>query len=55
MFVTHDLEEAWALGQRIVVIKDGKIALDITPNEQVLPRRYGGGAQEKAEILKVLL
>lgn len=55
VFVTHDLEEAWALGQRIVVIKNGKIALDITPSEQVLPRTYGGGAQEKEEILKALL
>ncbi len=55
VFVTHDLEEAWALGNRIVVIKNGKIALDITPNEQVLPRTYGSGGEEKAEILKALL
>lgn len=55
VLATHDIDEAWALGARIVVIKDGKIALDIRPSEQKLPRAYGEDGGLKKSILQALI
>lgn len=55
IFVTHDLEEAWMLGQRIVVLRQGKIALDMRINEENFPRRYGEGNEQKQRILRCLI
>lgn len=52
--VTHDVEEAWALGHRILVLKDGKTVLDITPSGRDLPRVYGDGIEIKQVILQAL-
>ena len=55
VFVTHDIEEAWLLGHRIVIIKDGEVAFDIKPKEQTLPRIYGEDSEEKRVLLQALL
>ncbi|MBQ9728437.1 MAG: ABC transporter ATP-binding protein [Clostridia bacterium] len=55
VFVTHDLEDACMLAHRIVVLKDGKIAADVTLKEGELPRVYGEESAQKAEILRALL
>lgn len=56
VFVTHDIEEACMLAQRVAVLKGGEIVLDIIlmPNVD-LPREYGTGGEEKERILKALI
>ena len=54
VLMTHDIEEAWAIGERIIVLKDGKIVLDIRPDAQKLPRVYGEGEKIKKQILRAL-
>lgn len=55
VIVTHDLEEAWALGHRILLLKDGKIALDIRPSRTEYPTPYGETSQEKTEFIEKVL
>lgn len=55
VFVTHDLEEAWMLAHRVVVLKEGKILLDKRLPQGEFPRKYGQNAPEKEEILQILL
>ncbi|MBQ7923810.1 MAG: ABC transporter ATP-binding protein [Clostridia bacterium] len=55
VIVTHDLEEAWALGHRILILKDGKIALDIRPKRSVYPTPYGETSEEKIEFIEKVL
>lgn len=54
IFVTHDIEEALMLSQRIVILKNRKIAKDFSLNGDV-PRDYGQNTQIKEEILKEIL
>ena len=54
VMVTHDVEEACMLAHRVVVIKDGKIALDL-PVEGEVPRAYGESAEVKKKLLEALL
>ena len=55
VLVTHDLEEAWALGQRIILLKDGKVALDIRPKRSYYPTPYGEMSAEKEAFIKKIL
>jgi len=55
VLVTHDLEEAWALGHRILLLKDGKIALDIRPTRTTYPTPYGENSLEKEDFIKKVL
>ena len=58
VYVTHDIEEACMLGQRIVVLKDGKIACDIDVEEYSkagLPREYGKETALKEKLLSIML
>ncbi len=55
VFVTHDLEEAWMLAHRVVVLKEGRILLDRRLSQETFPRIYGENAPEKEEILQILL
>jgi len=55
VFVTHDIEEACMLGQRIVVLKDGKIAFNERLLGVELPRGYGEAYEIKKRLLDVLL
>ena len=54
LFVTHDLEEAFMLSHRIVVMDKGKIVLDIRPEGQI-PRPYGSDMQQKRMMLEKIL
>jgi NitT/TauT family transport system ATP-binding protein len=51
LFVTHDIDEAIALGDRIVVIRDGRVAWD-TPVPIARPRTAGDLAEEPANRLR---
>ena len=55
VLVTHDIEEAWALGQRIVVLDKGKIVYDKRPKRTEYPAKYGEQTEEKEKLLQVLL
>lgn len=54
VFVTHDIEEACMLAHRIVVLRKGKIVLDLEMDGE-LPRGYAENAAEREKILKTLL
>ena len=47
LFVTHDVAEAVALADRVIVLDEGRIALDITIDH---PRPRQRGAADLAEI-----
>lgn len=55
IFVTHDVEEAWMLAHRVAVIKDGRVAAELTLDKADLPRPYGAGEKDKKQILGLLL
>ena len=52
LFVTHDVGEAVALADRVIVLDDGKIALDVEVNA---PRPRERGTKESAAIERQLL
>ena len=55
VFVTHDLEEAFMLAHRVVVLKGGQVVCDVLLPKCDLPRVYGATSPEKEEILKALM
>lgn len=60
VYVTHDIEEACMLGQRIVMLKNGEIACDINVEKEKiagdnLPREYGKELALKEMLLKIML
>ena len=59
VYVTHDVEEACMLGQRIVVLKGGKAVCDVNAEElcveKNLPRGYGKEMALKETLLNALL
>lgn len=54
LFVTHDVEEAYMLAHRAIVLRGGNIAADIDCGEGVVPRSYGQGATIKDSLLAAL-
>ncbi len=54
IFVTHDIEEACMLAHRVVVLRKGKIVLDLDMDGE-LPRAYGENAAAREKILATLL
>ncbi len=54
VFVTHDVEEACALGHRIVVLDEGKIVFDEQLKGEI-PRKYGEASAVKEKLLKAIL
>ena len=51
LFVTHDVEEAYMLAHRALVLRGGRIAADIDCGGGDLPRRYGEGSAVKDALL----
>ena len=55
VFITHDVDEAWAIGHRILFLKDGKVAVDITPKRDHLPSEYGAYDKDKENFIKEII
>ncbi len=55
VFVTHDLEEALMLADRVVVLRGGKIAADVSLPRDKFPSPYGAPCPERERLLSVLL
>lgn len=55
VLVTHDLEEAWALGHRVVLLEEGRVALDVRPPRTKLPSDYGETCEGKKMLLQTIL
>ena len=54
LFVTHDLEEAAMLAERVVVLRGGKVFSDFT-RKTSLPRPYGEESDFKRTLLSCIL
>ena len=52
VLVTHDIEDAWALGHRIILLEDNEIKLDIQPKRLAFPAPYGEVSDEKSALIK---
>ncbi len=55
IFVTHDVDEALMLSNRIILLKEGKIALDYPLNKAVQDRAYGKMTKEREILLNAQL
>lgn len=55
VFVTHDLEEALTLADRVIVLWGGKIIKDVKIDKPAFPAPYGRDCKERGEILSALL
>jgi NitT/TauT family transport system ATP-binding protein len=55
VFVTHDLEEALMLVDKIVVLKRGGQMKEFTLSKQGFPAEYGAPNQTRSQILSELL
>ena len=54
LFVTHDVEEAFMLAHRVVVLGDGTIIKDENLKGEI-PRKYGEADEQKRDLLTTLL
>lgn len=55
VMVTHDLEDAWALGHTVALLQGGKIVYEAKPNRAELPSSYGGYGAEKEKLAERLI
>lgn len=55
VFVTHDIDEALMLSHRIILLKDGEIALDYTVDKDIQSREYGKSTKEREILLNAQL
>ena len=55
IFVTHDVEEAYMLSHRSIVLRGGKIVSDIVAESVIVPRPYGAVSGYRSEIVKAML
>lgn len=54
LFVTHDIDEAAATAQRVIVLREGQVVFDITPISPV-PRNFCKEGQLRDELLDFML
>lgn len=54
LFVTHDIDEAVSVAHRVIVLKGGKVAFDISP-ESLPPRELGGDETFRKTLINALL
>lgn len=54
VFVTHDVEEAYMLAHRAIVLRGGKIAADVEGDGEI-PRAYGESSRFRDGIVKAVL
>ena len=55
IFVTHDLEEALMLADRIVLLKKGKIFKDVKVERRRYPSEYGEQTALREELLQAMI
>ena len=55
VFVTHDIDEALMISDRIVLLKDGAIALDYRLDNDNKPKEYGKSTKEREILLNAQL
>ena len=55
VFVTHDIDEALMLSNRIILLKNGEIALDFTVDKDIRNREYGKLHEEREVLLNAQL
>lgn len=55
VFVTHDIEEAWAVGHRILVMDGGEVVCDLRPNRAEYPTPFGQASVEKEKLYKAFI
>lgn len=55
VFVTHDIEEALMIADRIVVLKEGKIAFDEHIDRTLTPRAYAAETPLREKLLSALM
>lgn len=55
LFVTHDIDEALMLSDKIVVLKNGKVEQEFTPDKTSLPRTFGSTENLRKQIIEVLI
>lgn len=55
IFVTHDIDEALMLSNRIILLKDGVVALDYRVDKSIADRTYGKLNKEREVLLNAQL
>ena len=55
VFVTHDIEEAWAIGHRVLLIQNGKIVYDERPNHSAYPTPFGQADEKKSALYQKII
>ncbi len=55
VFVTHDIDEALMLSNRIILIKNGEVLLDYIVNKDIKDRKYGKLAKEREDLINAQL
>ena len=54
VYVTHDIDEAVYIAHRIIILKDGQVSYDVTP-EKLPPRNSSESSQLHCELISRLL
>ena len=55
VMVTHDIEEAFRIAHRIILLKDKKVALEITPTRDTFPSEYGAYDKQKEILIREIV
>ena len=55
VMVTHDIEEAFCIAHRIILLKDKKVALEITPIRDTFPSEYGAYDKQKEILIREIV